>query len=146
MSFKNCASERRGNVETSLRVTNAILFIVDPANHGFHVPEYVPERPTAANSTCVSVKTRAEVDGVVTLRLVALTSAPEAEAGITVYTGQIATPSRTVAVVTSSSDRVLETEVEENTTDISVAVDDVHAPARITVRVGRLILGTESCS
>lgn len=123
-------------MEAIISVPNAILFVLDPGNKDVSVPEYRPDQATAANATCVSVKTLAEVDGDVSVRLEHPRTASTNEPTTMVFDGEIETPGKVLAIVTSLFEKVLETHVQEFITRISISVDDPDAPSVVTLRVG----------
>jgi 6-phosphogluconolactonase (cycloisomerase 2 family) len=123
-------------MEATLSPPNAILFVLDLANDRVVVPEYEPGVLAVATESCVSVSTRADVDGDVTVRLsrgAPPTGKPE---GAEIFKGSIATPGRKVNVVTSELKKVLEVEVDGETAQVSVATDDMEAPSVVWIEVG----------
>lgn len=112
---------------------NAILFVLDPTNKKAVVPQYVAGNLTAATESCVSVGTQDLVDGEteVTLKLGDATL----PALHRVFSGNVNTPNRKIAVVTAELQRVLELDVSTEKVDVSIWVDDRQNPARVTVIV-----------
>jgi hypothetical protein len=123
-------------MEATLSVPNAILFVLDPGNKNAIVPVYNQYETIAANPTCLSIKTLAEVDGDVTIRLGHPQTGLEDVSTMTVFEGEIETPGRVIAIITSLFERVLETNVQHFRTRISIGVDDPEVPSIVTVRVG----------
>ena len=82
--------------EICLSVPHAILFVNDPAHGHIEIPDYVPGQITSANPSCVSVNTRADVDGDVTVRLGPALPECEQAQWNTVAEHCIDTPGRTV--------------------------------------------------
>ena len=118
-------------METTLYPPNAILFLLDLANDDIVVPEYEPGRLTAANGACISVGTRAEVDGNVTVRLLSAASPMGEPLGNLVFSGLVSTPGGKVAVVTSELKTILEIGVARQTMQVDIYVDDDESPSKI---------------
>ena len=97
--------------EVTLPVPNALLFVLDPNHQDVQVPEYASGALVAANATCASIATLADVDGEVTVRLIERDGATPTERFVVVFDGTLETPSRRVAIVTSQFESVLEQEV-----------------------------------
>jgi hypothetical protein len=113
---------------------NAILFIFDPTSRDVAIPPYVDGELTTATATCVSVGTRADVDGETE---VLVEIAPVVPANLQlIFIGVIAIPGRRVAVVTSQLEHVLEIDVVADTAAISIWVDDLRSPARVIIGIG----------
>ena len=121
--------------EITLSVPHAILFVNDPAHRHVEIPEYVQGQVTSANASCVSVSTRADVDGDVTVRLgVTLLECGQGECN-TVVEHCIDTPGRSVGVFTSENKMILMMEVRCETARLTIAVDDAESPALICIAV-----------
>ena len=103
---------------------NAILFLLDFSNRDVEVPGYIPGVATAASDSCVSVSTKPQVDGEVTIRLARAFSASAKSRCQQVFSGMISTPSRMLAVVTSEFEKVLEIEVTADIADVRISLDD----------------------
>ena len=123
-------------MEATIAVPNAILFVLDPGNKDVSVPEYSPDEATAANATCVSIRTLAEVDGDVLVRIEHPRTAWTSNPAMRVFDGKIETPGKIIAIVTSLFERILETHVQGCMTRISSSVNDPDAPSVVTLRVG----------
>lgn len=121
--------------EITLSVPHAILFVNDPAHEHVVIPEYVPGRITSANVSCVSVNTRADVDGEVTVRLGATLLESMQDPCNTVVEHVIETPRRSVGVFTSENEMVLAMEVRGETTRLTIAVDDSQSPGIVCIAV-----------
>jgi len=112
---------------------NAILFVFDPTNKAVVIPPYVDGELTAATASCVSVGTRADVDGDTVVSLETALVAPSNVQQV--FFGAIATPGGKVAVVTSQFQRVLETDVPAEAAEIAIWADDIRNPTQVTVGV-----------
>ncbi len=117
-------------------VPNGILFVLDPNNYDADIPEYDPDAPTAATSTCVSVAAQADVDGPVRVSLDRAAEGGVANEGLTtVFRGSIETPTLTFAVITTGYSRKMELPVRGALTEFSVWVDEFDAPSVVRVIV-----------
>lgn len=119
--------------EVKLAVPNAILFVLDPTNRGAIVPEYDSRSVIAATSSCVSIATQAAVDGDVAVRLSQPQNNTHPEGLVQIFDDHIETPGKVLVVVTSQFDRILETDVRNTLTRVTVAVDDRKCPMLISV-------------
>ena len=119
----------------SLSPPNAILFVFDPSHGDVRVPEYIEGRLTAGNETCVSVGTRAEVDGETVVSLGRRRDAGDLTKLEKVFEGRVETPGRKIAVVTSEFQPILHLAVPDSAAKISIWVDDNRNPGRISVLV-----------
>lgn len=122
-------------MEAMLSPPNAILFVLDPANTSIVVPEYEPGVLTANSGSCLSIATQAEVDGDVTVRLSDQLSSAEKSGCDEFFEGEIATPGRKVAVVTSHFEEVLVLNVEQTVTRVAVGADHPDSPSLIWIEV-----------
>ena len=112
------------------------MFVLDPGNKGVSVPAYRPDETAVTTASCVSVKTLANVDGPVTVRLKhTQTASTKNESTTMVFDGEIETPSKVLAIVTALFERVLETQVQGPMTRIEISVDDPNAPSIVTLHV-----------
>lgn len=115
--------------------THPIIFVFDPGNRSMNVPCIDAGNIVSSNGSCISVRTIADVDGDVEITLSrtppALESAPQGP----VFNGQIATPNRIVAIVTSEDRTILMEQVDDVAAMVSVYVDDLDQAARIWVVV-----------
>lgn len=116
-------------------VPNAIVFVLDPSNRCASVPDYVPNQVAVANSTCISVATRAEVDGEVSFCLEKSSSGAGESAHKRVFDGSIETPGGKLAIVTAQFERVLETDVTAPVSRVTISVDEMCAPSVVRVNV-----------
>jgi hypothetical protein len=117
----------------TLLLSHPILFVEDFGNPEVTIPEYTPESVVSANSSCISVRAIADVDGDVTVRL--MTGGQEAplKGFIRVFEGKVLTPNRKIAVVTAHNERVVETEVANVVTTVRISVNDVKFPDEVIV-------------
>lgn len=122
-------------MNVTIAVPNAIIFVLDPSNKRVLVPDYAPGETIAANSTCVSVATAAEVDGEVSLHLGQPLSDSEKSGCAQIFRGSIETPGRKLAIVTSGFERVLETDVSAFVTRVTISTDAPSSPGVICVNV-----------
>ena len=123
-------------MEITLSVPNAIIFLYDLANEDIQVPEYIDNVLTAANETCVSVGTQADVDGEVTLRLSNQLAEADKDSYKKAFDGSIDTPGKKLAISTSEDDGILEIHVKDKKTQVSVWVDDLDYPSVVLVEAG----------
>ena len=117
----------------TLAPPNAILFVFDPDNRGVRIPEYIDGRLVAANNSCVSVGTRADVDGDVTIVLESTFSADLVTGLQRVFSGVMDAPGHRVAIVTSDARTILDQLVSSHRPELEVWADDLRNPARIVV-------------
>ena len=120
-------------MKTSLSPPNAILFIFDMENENVSVPEYIDNVLTAANASCASVGTQADVDGEVLVQLQNQLSSTDTGICQQAFKGYIETPSNKIAVVTSECDKVLEKDVKGTKTEVCIWVDDLDFPSTVLV-------------
>ena len=120
-------------MEAALFFPNAIFFVFDLANKKVQVPEYINGVLTAANESCVSIGTQAEVDGEVTVKLSDKFSESEKDSCEVVFNGFIVTPGKKIAIVTSELDKVLEMDVRDRKTHVKIWVDDLNYPSVVLV-------------
>jgi hypothetical protein len=114
---------------------NAMLYVLDVGNKGITVPEYSNDALIGVSSSCVSVATRSEVDGDVTIILgTELPSIKDSELA-EIFSGVITTPSSKIAVVTSELEKIVEIDVEHSKTKISILAEDSQHPRVIVVKV-----------
>lgn len=121
--------------QATVALSHPILFVMDFGNDDMIVPTYDEESLTANNDSCVSVRTIADVDGDVTVRLNRVAGNSTASTGIQVFQGDVATPTGRIAVVTSLNEKILEMDVASATTRVVITVDDLRHPAQVNVDV-----------
>lgn len=116
---------------------NAILFVLDPSSGNILVPTYVNGQLTAANPTCVSVGTQADVDGETEVSLLRQNSGDgRVYAGLhQVFQGEIQTPGNQIAIITSDAAVVASESVNGQVTQVAIFADDQRNPSRIAVVV-----------
>jgi len=121
--------------EVTLTVPHAILFVNDPAHGQIEIPEYVPGHVTSANASCVSICTRADVDGDVTVRLGTMLPKCAPTECVTVAEYCIETPGRNVGVFTSENRMILTVDVPNDSARVTITVDDPQSPGLIDIGV-----------
>lgn len=112
---------------------NGVVFVVDLSNEDLEIPQYTEGQVAVANESCVFVAARADVDGDVTVKLSGSRSDTEGSSYLRVFDGSIRTPSRKVAIITAELEKILEIEVEEEKTHVTIWVDDTSYPSVISV-------------
>jgi hypothetical protein len=112
---------------------NAILFVLDPTNEDVIVPPLADVEIATSSASCVSIGTRADVDGDVEIS--ASLSNFEPNDLKKVFFGRISTPGKKIAIVTSEFEILLELDVITNRAIVSVWVDDHSNPSVIFVGV-----------
>lgn len=111
-----------------------IVFVMDFSSDAVEIPEYESDKITASNSTCVSVRTIADVDGEeVTVFLDGSRAFDGRELGRRVFSGEIQLPNGTVSVVTSENEKLLEHSVGKKSAEIQIFVDDEEHPTKIWI-------------
>lgn len=83
----------------------------------------------------MSVATLSNVDGEVTVALGDRFNSGDNRQLVQVFDGQIATPTKRIAVVTSEEERVVEAVVSTEATRVTISVDDARAPRIVQVVV-----------
>jgi hypothetical protein len=117
----------------TLSIPNAVLFVLDRSNTRLVVPEFIDGQLIAATGSAVSVGTQASVDGDVTVSLEGA-AGRVASSGLTrVFRGDVVTPGRKIAIVTSELHTILEADVDATTANVEVWVDDDRSPVRVIV-------------
>ena len=117
--------------ELTLAPPNAILFICDSSAKDIQVPTYQAEQLASATKTCVSVGTRADVDGDTTIYLVSNFSEIADPPKYQVFEGIITVPSKVVIIMTAYADTLLQKSTRNETVTVRVWVDDLDGPSRI---------------
>lgn len=112
-----------------LAVPNAILFVLDPSNKKLAIPEY--ENLVSHTDSCVSVGTQADVDGETEVTLDSVVS----EGLSCAFEGEVQTPGCSIAVETSGGTSLERLDGLTQCTRISIWVDDMKWPSRISVVV-----------
>lgn len=122
-------------METTYTPPHPIIFIFDPSNDSIEVPEYNAERVASSSTSCVSIRTIADVDGDVTATLAMQPPIETTIGSVEVFRGTIDTPGGRVALVTSENKTLLEMKVSRPRASVRVLVDDEMHPARIWVEI-----------
>ena len=112
---------------------NAILFIYDPANKNAETPEYSADSLVSATKDCISVGTRAYVDGDTTVKLFKSSADVDVFPRHRLFDGFIDTPNRKIAVITSELDVILEIVVQNEIAKIGIWTDDLHNPGTLLI-------------
>lgn len=100
---------------------HGMLFVLDPTYKEALIPDYVDGETVVANDACISVATRAYVDGDVQ---VLLASGETYTPGLQpVATTSLFIPNGILAIITSDLERVLEQDVPAGRVTISIWVD-----------------------
>ena len=120
-------------IETNLLNPHPIIFLYDLSNEDFRVPEYIENSLTAANETCISVGTQADVDGEVTLRLSNQIAQVDKDSCKKIFYGFICTPGKKLALSTSEDEGILEINVQDQKTLVTIWVDDLIHPSIVLV-------------
>ncbi len=110
-----------------------IVFVFDFQNERMEVPVYDPESVVAANESCISVRTIADVDGEVTVTLASSAPRDTMDVGLEVFHGTIDVPSRKVSIVTSQNQKLIEMDVKDTKASVRVLVNEKQNPSRIWV-------------
>jgi hypothetical protein len=124
-------------METTLFVPHAIIFILDPNGKDIIIPEYDPISITSSNESCVSVGTRSDVDGEVTIQFGPSIPPPVKTICAQVFYGKVNTPTKQLAVITSNRDVIFCLGVKDLRTSISVGVNDLNNPSLVWIEVCR---------
>jgi hypothetical protein len=119
--------------EATLSLTHPILFVMDFHNNEATIPGYSPESVVSANSSCISVKAIADVDGEVTALLADRMEGTALTGLRKVFEGKIMTPTRKVAIVTSDNESAIEIDVSGKITTVIVHVNDLEHPSRLLI-------------
>ena len=122
-------------MKTSLFPPNAILFIFDISNESVQIPDYIDGRLISANETCISVGTQAEIDGEVVVSLLDINLALDTNKFQQEFVGSILTPGSKLAIVTAEMDIVLQKDIQRDSTEVSIWVDDFRCPSAVIVTV-----------
>lgn len=119
---------------------HGMLFVLDPTNKEALVPEYIDNQTVAATDFCISVATRAYVDGDVEVTLASgATSLPGLQR---VSTNSLVIPNGILAIITSDLAHVLESEVAPGRVTVSIWVDSPINAARVGVIIDASSAGT----
>ncbi|WP_155798891.1 hypothetical protein [Sorangium cellulosum] len=122
-------------METTYTPPHPIIFFFDPSNENMEVPAYDPERVVSFNTSCVSIRTISDVDGDVTVTLDVRGPLGTRVGGVEVFRGILDTPGKTVALVTSENQVLIEMNVNRFRVPVRVLVDDEMHPARIRIEI-----------
>lgn len=117
--------------EITLSPPNGILFICDSSNINIEVPEYQSDRLASANGQCVSVGTRAYVDGETHVRLVGNLAEVNKALEYKVFDGVIDAPSRKIRIITVDLETILERPVKDKTVKVVIWADDLRNPGKL---------------
>jgi hypothetical protein len=115
--------------EKRVSLPDGILFVLDPGNRATKAPQYTPGKVSAATSTCVSIATIADVDGPVIVRFGSKPDENIDPGFLPVFEGTLQTPSRSLAVVTSTSEKVASGHVDANQASLTIYVDSIRSPS-----------------
>lgn len=124
-------------VTVSLEVPYAILFANDPELEDIEIPEFDPEAPCAATTTCISIATRAYVDGevMVMLRHPDENRDPHLKR---VFDGALETTSGRVGIFTAEDELLLSMGGLGMQTRIAVWLDEEENASVVLVEASRL--------
>lgn len=122
-------------MRTTLYVPHAIVFVYDLSGNGIDVPEYVDDDLIASNETCISIGTKSDVDGEVTVDLIKKADHVLEKNYTKVFKGFINTLGKKVAVSTSEIEGILATNVDTIKTEVSIWVNDSELPSMIFIEV-----------
>ncbi len=111
--------------------THPILFVFDYENKEVAIPTYDPDSVASATPTCISVRTIADVDGSLTVSLTE--SMPPGAFGVEVFKGRVATPSRSISVVTAQDEVLVRQLISQEEAAVTIVVDDTQHPSRIWI-------------
>jgi hypothetical protein len=118
-------------------VHHGILFLLDPRNRDFQIPDVVKGELVNATDSCISIVTRAEVDGEVEVMLAFSEAAPSDL--FHVARGTIRVPHGTLAVDTADEGKLFERDVPKGRVTVSIWVDDSREPTKVFINVERAL-------
>jgi hypothetical protein len=130
------SAETQGSIAMSsvlLSPPNAMLFLIDPRNKAAEVPPYVDGQLVASTPSCISVGTRASVDGETEVTLTRGDLEPRNL--VHVATVNIALPMGNIAVVTSEFEVILREEARKEVEKVSIWVDDGRNPSKVFIKI-----------
>lgn len=119
----------------TIEVPNAIIFLFDHDDASVQIPKYAAERLVSANQRCISIGTRAQVDGDVSITLADQISDDIAGSAMRAFVGTIYAPNLSVSVVTSDDRCVLKTKIDRPTASVEIWANDVKQPSKIFILV-----------
>ena len=133
MAHKSTESAGRVMITKTVSLDHPVVFAMDPSNQ-YQVPDVEGDSVVFASPSCVAVRAVAYVDGDVTVELgLAGEGGPRDDLQY-VFDGRIATPSKSVAIM-SADESLLETQVVGESTRLLISVNDLKYPDRIRVEV-----------
>jgi hypothetical protein len=117
-------------LEKTLELPHPVIFIVDPTQDS-EIPPDVSVAVVTTTPTCVTVWAISEADDPVTIRL-----GPQMEkaVGTVVFDGTLQTPGRKIEVQDSGLDAILETDVPNDVTRLTIWVNNPEWPDLIEIR------------
>lgn len=121
--------------KATLEVPNAILFLLDDSDADVQIPTYIPSKLVSNNLKCISIGTRASVDGEVSILLEKHLLDETTASLARVFVGTIYAQSRLVSLVTSDARTILEMPIEHDTATVEIWADDERSPATIAIGV-----------
>ena len=119
--------------QRSLSPPYAILFVYDPSNKNATTPEYSVDSLVSATRHCISVATRADVDGETNVTLAGGLQESDRLPEHKIFEGLIETPNRKIAVVTAELQTVLELRVKDDVAKVNIWVDDLRNPGTLLI-------------
>lgn len=117
----------------TLGISHGMVFILDPYNPDFIVPEYIKNALVASTDSCTSIAVQPEVDGDVEISMLCSGEIPPDL--VHVGSASVALPSGKIAVTTADSGSLIEYDVPGDHASVSIYVDDVKFPARVFINV-----------
>jgi hypothetical protein len=111
----------------------AILFIYDPLNKDAETPEYSPGNLVSTTQHCISVGTRADVDGETTVELVRAVNDAAIVPEHKIFQGFVQAPNRNISVVTAELQTILNIDVKDKVAKIGIWADDLHNPGKVLI-------------
>ena len=116
--------EEKGEyMKQTLFVPNGVVFLEDLSHPDPDIPIHDEMWVVLATRSCISVPVLIDVDGECTLELSNSILNTDKKKHIEVFSGTLETPGEKLAVSTSVDDRILEIDVKNKNTQVSVWVD-----------------------
>ena len=125
---------KRGNdMLLSVKIAPPHSLITISDSQGGEVPDSVSKNLITSTRTCISVGTKAEIDGETEIIIgnfdeINLDSDPS-------FYGEIATPSRVISVFTVFEDQVLFLETKTKHASVQIWVNDQNEPTKIVIGI-----------
>lgn len=119
-------------VTISSSLEHPIIFLFDFENRKMIVPEYDHESTVSYNDSCISIKALSDVDGDVEITM-GYFSNVEINDLREVFSGNISLPNKKISIVTSLNEKIIELDVENVRSIVTIFVDDDEFPSRILV-------------